>query len=81
MSKLCPVCGKHNFEELNAFEQCPICGWYDDLVKRREPDYAAKIINFIEENENVGSDDVIIYATEIGLIDELEDAPMEDDDW
>ena len=39
MDKLCPVCGMHKFEELNAFEQCPICGWYDDLVQRMDPDY------------------------------------------
>ena len=31
---ICPVCEKYHFEEKNAFEECPICGWVDDLVQR-----------------------------------------------
>ena len=37
--RLCPVCEKHYFEELNAFELCPICGWGDDLLQRDNHDY------------------------------------------
>lgn len=39
MSNVCPVCNKYHFEEENAFEECPICGWVDDLVQRKNPDY------------------------------------------
>lgn len=37
--KLCPVCGKHEFEEEDFFEVCPICGWEDDNIQRDDPDY------------------------------------------
>ena len=36
---VCPVCGKYHFEEKDAFEECPVCGWVDDLVQRINPDY------------------------------------------
>lgn len=36
---ICPVCEKHHFEDVNAFDFCPLCGWCDDLVQRTEPDY------------------------------------------
>ena len=38
-NKICPVCGKHEFEEEDAFEICPVCGWEDDLVQRNDPNY------------------------------------------
>ena len=37
--EMCPVCGKHTFEEDNCFEICPVCGWEDDGVQRDAPDY------------------------------------------
>ena len=38
--QICPVCGKHTFEEDNYFEICPVCGWEDDGVQRDDPDLA-----------------------------------------
>ena len=37
--KLCPVCSKHSFEEAGKYEICPVCGWEDDPVQRRDPDF------------------------------------------
>ena len=38
--QLCPVCGKHQFDEDDNFEVCPVCGWEDDGIQRDDPDYA-----------------------------------------
>lgn len=35
---LCPVCGKHEFDEVGSYDYCPICGWCDDLVQEKYPD-------------------------------------------
>ena len=35
----CPVCGQHNFEEADDFEECPVCGWVNDGVQQADPDY------------------------------------------
>ena len=35
----CPVCGKHLFDEIGGYEICPVCGWEDDPVQRRDPDF------------------------------------------
>ena len=37
--RLCPCCGQHTFDEKGAYEICPVCGWEDDPVQRREPDF------------------------------------------
>lgn len=36
---ICPVCGKYYFEEYASFAECPVCGWTDDCVQRRHPDW------------------------------------------
>ncbi len=36
---LCPCCGRYLFEEKGKYEICPVCGWEDDPIQRREPDY------------------------------------------
>lgn len=47
---VCPVCGRYHFEEPNTFEECPNCGWVDDLVQRNDPDYKSGF-NRISVNE------------------------------
>ena len=37
---LCPVCGRYYFQEAGGYEICPVCGWEDDPLQRREPDLA-----------------------------------------
>lgn len=36
---VCPVCGKHIFEDFNSFEECPVYGWMDDAVQEKYPDW------------------------------------------
>lgn len=36
--KKCPVCGKYKFEE--NYDICPNCGWENDPVQRKDPDFA-----------------------------------------
>lgn len=35
----CPVCGSYRFSEKGAYEICPVCGWEDDPVQFKDPDY------------------------------------------
>ena len=34
----CPVCKQHRFWE--KYEICPVCGWENDPVQRKDPDFA-----------------------------------------
>ena len=36
----CPCCGRYIFESEGAYEICPECGWEDDPVQQRDPDFA-----------------------------------------
>jgi anaerobic ribonucleoside-triphosphate reductase len=36
----CPCCGNLTIAELGKYEICEVCGWEDDPVQSREPDYA-----------------------------------------
>ena len=38
--QICPVCGKHTFEEDGNYEICPVCGWEDDPIQKDDPDLA-----------------------------------------
>ena len=35
--KKCPVCEKYAFTEEGIFEDCPICGWIDDIYQEHFP--------------------------------------------
>ena len=48
--RLCPVCGKYEFEEEDWYEICPICGWEDDSLQRDDPDYSG-VANDMSLNE------------------------------
>lgn len=34
----CPVCKKHEFQNYDSFEYCPVCGWMDDAYQEANPD-------------------------------------------
>lgn len=36
----CPVCGQYEFEQVNSWDFCPVCGWMDDIMYEKDPDYA-----------------------------------------
>lgn len=37
--RMCPVCSKYRFDEVGKYEICPLCGWEDDPVSRKDPDF------------------------------------------
>ena len=36
----CPCCGKFTIDVIGDYEICEVCGWEDDPLQRREPDFA-----------------------------------------
>ena len=36
---ICPVCRQFYFEESNDYDLCPVCGWFNDILQRDNPDY------------------------------------------
>jgi len=36
---MCPCCGKYKLEEIGEYEICSVCGWEDDPVQRKDPDF------------------------------------------
>jgi hypothetical protein len=38
--KPCACCGSHTVAERGAHEICSVCGWEDDPVQARDPDFA-----------------------------------------
>ena len=37
---LCPCCGQYTFSGDNTFEICEICGWENNRVQTKSPDFA-----------------------------------------
>lgn len=35
----CPLCGEYTLDELNVYDYCDNCGWFDDPYQRKNPDY------------------------------------------
>ncbi len=48
MMVICPVCGQFEFEE-DSGDVCPVCGWAEDPVQVRHPDWKGE--NTITLNE------------------------------
>jgi hypothetical protein len=36
---ICPCCKKGEIEGLGDYDICPVCGWEDDPVQRKDPDF------------------------------------------
>lgn len=37
----CPICGRCEFPYSGSYDVCPVCGWEDDPVQEKEPDFPA----------------------------------------
>ena len=35
----CPICGKYEFEEYDDLDICDICGWMNDALYEKDPDF------------------------------------------
>lgn len=47
---VCPVCGEYSFEFPDDYDICPICGWENDGVQRKQKDYWGGA-NYLSVNE------------------------------
>ena len=36
---ICPICGKTEFESWGDYDDCPICGWYNDGLQYNDHNY------------------------------------------
>lgn len=54
MKHKCPICEKYDFPEEDSFDICPICGWEDDDLQLKNPDYkgGANDMSLNEYREN-----------------------------
>ncbi len=48
----CPVCGEFEFDEYCSLEICEVCGWQDDAVQEKSPDYIGGA-NSISLNQSI----------------------------
>jgi len=35
----CPVCGEYEFEKRSDYDVCDVCGWENDGLQMKNPDY------------------------------------------
>ncbi len=47
---ICPICRGYHFDEQDSYDICPVCGWEDDPLQRRKPDYQGGA-NSLSQNE------------------------------
>ena len=36
----CPCCGRKRIEKLGDYEICDVCGWEDDPMQSKDPDFS-----------------------------------------
>ena len=36
---ICPVCGRFHFAYENDLDMCDVCGWSNDAIQERNPNY------------------------------------------
>lgn len=53
--KKCPVCEKYTFTEDGVYDDCPICGWTDDIYQEHFPDKTgANAVSLNKAKEDYG---------------------------